>query len=965
MDFLAFHSITVDCGARTIIDKLISKEVGLKPYNGRFPPSFHVNNFSSCHPQAKHLLDAFPELTSPRNHGRINSSMPQHAKTFHRIETRDSPPTYAKTRRLTGEKLEAAKEQFKQLLQSGIIRPSSSPWSSPLHLVPKKETGSYRICGDFRSLNSVTKPDRYPLPNIRSMSDRLHNKAVFSKIDLFRAYHQIPVHPEDIEKTAVTTPFGLYEYVYMPFGLRNAGSTFQRFMDSIFRNIDCVFIYMDDLLIFSENEEQHSKDLKQVLEILSKNDLRISTEKCTFFRNEVEFLGFNLSSKGLAPSETHRKKITDLQLPQDSNGLRRFLGMVNFYRHLIPNFAQMALPLTNLIRDNPKAKNLVHDDSTRSAFDILVKSLNEAQPLSFPDPKSDIFQLVTDASQEAVGAALHQMIDSKPVPIAFFSKKLTSSQKVYSTFDRELLAVYSAVLHFKDLIESRQVTLFTDHKPLVSAFYSKNPAKSDRQQRHLSVITEYLSEAKFIRGADNVVADYFSRTEFSINNCFEDIPTDLEAIENAQRDEAEMNEYSHLKDFPLGNNRTIKCDCSSPFPRPFIPNRLRIPIIDKLHKLSHPGVKGTLSLVKPRYYWPGMDKQIRDVVKSCVKCQQSKIGRHTKSEIQTIDYPSERFEYVHIDLVGPLPPATIPENNSTFTYKYLLTCIDRQTRWVEAIPLAGITAKEVAFAFFTGWISRFATPLYVVTDRGAQFQAELFKELSSLIGFHRIRTSSYHPQSNGLIERTHRTIKSAIIARKENWLLALPSVLLGIRCIPNASGVSPFFAVTGKMPLQPRYLFENVQNKSSKENTEFLAKFAKAMKELDYKTFPQTYEKPQNFFVPHELTNCPSVWLRVDRVKRPLEAPYTGPFKVIQRHSKFFKIELPTGNHDTVSIDRLKPAFLNASDYECKKTKRKISSNSESRVNIDDGPIVNNKEVITSKSGRIVTFKKDNDFFYF
>lgn len=248
-------------------------------------------------------------------------------------------------------------------MEAGIVRPSKSPWSSALHMVPKKEENVWRLVGDYKALNSITKPDRLShfcgQGLLRNVSHKLYNKTIFSKLDLLRAYQQIPVHPEDIEKTAISTPFGLYEYVYTPFGLRNAGCTFQRFVDNIFMNTECVFAYLDDILIFSESEEQHQEDLVKVLQILSDNFLRISLEKCVFFVKEINFLGFKISAEGLQPTNEKCSQLASFPEPDSSQTLRRFLGMAGYYRHLIPNFANTALSLTELIKNQPKSKPLL------------------------------------------------------------------------------------------------------------------------------------------------------------------------------------------------------------------------------------------------------------------------------------------------------------------------------------------------------------------------------------------------------------------------------------------------------------------------------------------------------------------------------------------------------------------------------------------------------------------------------
>ena len=270
---------------------------------------------------------------------------------------------------------------------------------------------------------------------------------------------------------------------------------------------------------------------------------------------------------------------------------------------------------------------------------------------------------------------------------------------------------------------------------------------------------------------------------------------------------------------------------------------------------------------------------------------------------------SDRFETVHLDIVGPLPPSVSHGQSFTSPYRYLLTCIDRATRWVEAAPLADISAATVAVAFMDIWVSRFGVPLHVVTDRGTQFEAAIFSQLADILGFHRLRTTAYHPKTNGMVERLHRTLKTAIIARKKQWLQALPVVLLGIRSTVNESGFAPFTAVTGDLLLQPRLSVDRQPPPDGATDT--VRDLARRLSEIDFLTSSegQHHGHPPSH-LPADLNTCTHVWLRVDRVRRPLEAPYVGPLRVCKRSGRWFVLELPSGRTDTVSIERLKPAYL-------------------------------------------------------
>ena len=901
-----------------------------------------------------HLFQKYPKIYGALQLQRINTN----GSVTHKIDTGDRNPVFARPRPLCESKLISLRTEFKHLLEAGIIRPSNSPWASPLHMVAKPGTDRYRAVGDYRALNKITKRDSYPLPHIQTVTNKLANMKHFSKIDMRAAYHQIPMAPQDIPKTAITTPLGLMEYVTMPYGLRSSASTFQRYMDTLFRNETSTFVYIDDILIFSPNETQHLADLENVLKILNDNNLRISPEKCEINVPEIEFLGYTVNQKGIKPNKKNLMAIENYQIPNDSQKLRRFLGLVNFYRRLLCDFAKIAYPLTELMKKYPNSKILPWNDAAQQSFDEIKSMLLSLTELPHPNPTGPL-HMVCDASQHTISGALHQIVNTVPIPIGFFSQKLSDTERKYSTFDRELLAAYKSVLHFRPLIDGRQVTLFTDHKPLVSSYNNPKLTNSDRQTRHLMILSEYISHVEHIRGADNIVADALTR--HSINKIELDCH-DLNGIARAQVDDSEITTYKErLKAYPLSDKTVIWCDISTTCPRPFVPTNLRQDIFNSLHSLCHPGISRSQKLIKARYFWPSMDQTIKKLCIQCLSCQRSKIIKHTKTPITNIAPESNRFEDCHIDLVGPLPPSKRLGDSYTSSERYLLTMIDRSTRWMEAIPINDIKAETVANAFLNNWISRYGVPLYVHTDRGSQFEAELFSELSKIIGFHRLRTTSYHPQSNGFVERLHRTLKTAVIARGQDWLQSLPIILLGLRAIPNEYGFSLFEAVTGTKLLSPKISIDK-NTDTSKFNQHFIKELATRMKEIDFMNASSgtTHNRNTNSYVPPELQTCTHVWIRIDRVRRSLESPYSGPYLVISRHLKYFTIQFTDSSKDNISLDRLKPATIPTPN-----------NNKLATADLTHTKTVMNEDAHTpiqpkvSRSGRRVRFNPQNDFHYF
>ena len=889
----------------------------------------------------------------------------------HQIKTGSTKPIKQPPRRLPLAKRDAACQAVNEMLRNRVIEPSTSPWSSPVVLVAKKN-GDLRFCVDYRKLNDATVKDSYPLPRIDDTLDALGGSQWFSTLDLKSGYWQVAMDPKDKEKTAFSIGGGLWHFRVMPFGLCNAPATFERLMDHVLAGLpwNVCLVYLDDIIVHGRTFSEQLENLQKVFACLKKANLKLSPEKCNLFRREVKYLGHIISCNGVATDPSKIDSVKDWPRPTCLAEMRSFLGLCSYYRKFIRNFAEIADPLTRLTQKNVQ---FLWDSDTENAFQQLKCLLTTTPVLSFMSDEGALI-LDTDASGIAIGAVLSQKQDNEEKVIAYFSRSLDRTQRQYCATRRELLAVVKSLAHFHPYLYGRTFVVRTDHSSLRWLMNFKHT--EGQLARWLQKIQQYDLHIEHRPGKHHLNADALSRRPCLREHCkicdraeskeratrevgCEDEDHRLSLIANRVRTHslAEDTIIDHLEDENfienLGPQDIVKAQemdvdispvikwMKSGKGRPqwsevsalsevtkncwaqwdslclrdnilcrkwessdgattrlqlLLPKGLREEVLLHLH--NHPtgghfGVKKTLERVKEKFYWPRCREDVTLWCSTCAECSSRK-GPVTRQKARLGKYVvGAPLERVAVDVMGPLV-------RSTKGNRYLLVVMDYFSKWPEAYALPNQEAKTVATVIVNEFVCRFGVPLELHSDQGTNFESAVFQEMCLLLGIKKTRTTPLHPESDGMVERYNRTLKTQlslfVAEHQKDWDKYVPLLLMAYRTAVHASThFTPARLMMGREIRTPIDLVyerpdpEIVDSYTSyvqelQENMQVTHEFARKYLQQSFESMRKRYDVDSSASV---FSEGDQVWLYNPRKKKgrsvKLMRPWEGPYVVIKR----------------------------------------------------------------------------------
>ena len=837
---------------------------------------------------------------------------------------------YRPAYRLAQSELDELRKQIDKLIALGHVRPSRSSFGAPVLFVSKKN-GEKRMCVDYRDLNKICVRNSVAMPRADDLMDRMHGKRVFSTLDMVAAFHQVRIRPGDEHKTGFNTRLGHYEFLVTPFGMINSPATLQMLLADIFREYidDFMVIYLDDMLVFSDNEEDHARHLELIAAVLRKHDLRLSLKKCRFYQSRVEFLGHLVGQEGISMDPRKVEAIREWPVPTTVTHVKQFLGLASFYRRFIDKFSFISTVLSNLTK-----KEVVWEwgAAEQAAFEGLKDAMTQAPVLAIADSVKG-FTLHTDASNFAIAGVLSQeQPDGTMRPVAFQSRKLVPAEINYPTHDKELLAIVHSLKVWKHYCLGRPVNVFTDHASL--RYFLTQKDLTGRQGRWAESLAQYTLEIKYLPGIANVVADALSRRpDFELSATA--VPVSLTAISAVQvslnireriinacpQDEALQAHRIKQPDlFKVSSDDNAVYYTQGGLERLYVPFDIALyqDLLEEHHDASgHMGVTKTLHSVARYFYWPRMIDSIRDYIAGCVECQRNKSSsRKPMGLLHPLQIPEARWQSISLDFMMPLP-------KTKDGFDGILVIVDRLSKMMHCFPVhTTITGAGVAKLYLDNIFRHHGMPQDVVSDRDPRFTGVFWRELWRLLGTRLAMSVSNHPQTDGQTERANRTLQDILRAmvndNQSDWDQHLIKAEFAYNNSVQAStGHTPFYLNYGQHPRMP---MTSVAEGATRVPAvlEMLSELRTGLtktKENIKKSQERQSRVANQHRRPHEFIIGDLVWLFADNINRPdvqcnkFAAKFEGPFPITALiGDTSVRLKLPVSWHinDSFHVSMLK-----------------------------------------------------------
>ena len=757
----------------------------------------------------------------------------------HNINLKTKTPIHVGQFRVPENHLATIHNHVDELLRLGCIQPSLSPYNSPLFLVKKKD-GEMRIVQDFRAINLQTQPDRYIIRTVQSSIDEIGRcqSKIFSSLDLSKGFWQQALEEKSRKYTAFTIEgVGRFEWVVTPMGLHGSPSSFARLMDHVMRGIKGIMTYIDDILVHTKDHVTHLEALENCFKRLRKYNLKIRLKKCTFGTKQTEYLGYCLTEDGVKPGTPKLKAVKSYPEPDTIKKVREFNGLVNYFRHLIPNFHSKTAPLYKLTRKSGNYTRGPIPPEAKKAFINLKNLLCSGPIVTYPNMALP-FILSVDAAagdkdnEGGLGAILSQIQNGQEKVIAYASRGLIKHEKNYSPYLLELQAATWGIDHFHHyLYGSQGFTLRSDHKPLeaLSKIHKKTLMRLQEQ------MNQYNFKIEYRKGSLNGGPDALSRNTVNIFSLsainslqltlkeagkLQETDPYISAIKkaiskkkiNTKFKESVLINKEVLKNCQIINDNVYITIRSEKFHKRIswiVPKILQQEIIHACHTTpltGHGGIFKTINRIYERYWWPTCNKDVNEYIQKCDVCQKAK-GKTTSVKNNPLEIPEKPNSRIHMDLFGPL-------KTSSSGKKYICVITDAFTKYTEIVPMEDKSAETVAKAFYEKWICRRGVCDQLVTDNGTEFTNQVLKNLCKLLNIEKIYTTSYNPRSNSSAESFNRVIIKYMKTQLENntldWELQIPALMLAYNTSVHEGTLrSPFFLTFFHHPKLPYFDIDN------------------------------------------------------------------------------------------------------------------------------------------------------------